>query len=545
MMGQPQQAQSQQQPQDQWTLGRVGSALARGAGLTARGLIQGAAALPAMAGDLAAFPINAVSRLSGGQDVFPPQQQAVSNALTGLGLPQPQNNTESLQQALAMGAGGAVGGMGLGSGLAGATNSTVAGVGNVLRSAPASQVIAGVAAGGSSEIARQQGAGPVVQMAAGLAGGLGAGAIAQKALPKSFNPDYSAQNLPVGATTKLPTVKEQTLREAQDAGYVVSPAATKGNMTGKVLSGLSGKAKTEQLARVKNQDVTDNLARRSIGLSEDAQLTPENIQNVRNGAFNAGYVPVRSLGAINVGPEYARDIRDITQRYSGQGRSFSTALRPDIITMLRSMHVNRFDAGDAIDQIRLLRDEASTAFSGANPDNTLGRAYTEAARALEDQIQRGITQNGGANSREMLMNYRNARRLIARTYNVQDALIEGSGNIDAVKIARSFQKGDPLTGELRTIGAFANNFRESASVPKGADLNPLTVLDFTTMGAGAGMAGMGGLAGAPLMLLPAARVGARYGVLSKAGQKAFTQPSAQSQSRLNPLLLPVYSGSKQ
>lgn len=173
--------------------------LGRKVGLTSGDLVQGVLSPFAMAGDLAAYPINAVSRLSGGKDVFPPQQQALDAVLSQVGLPTAETSGEQLQSAITRGVSGAVGGVGLGAQLAKSANAITSGIGNILRTAPASQLVAGGAAGGSAELARQQGVGEAGQMAAGLVGGLGAGVAAQKVLPKSWSATQP-KGMPKGAT---------------------------------------------------------------------------------------------------------------------------------------------------------------------------------------------------------------------------------------------------------------------------------------------------------------------------------------------------------
>ena len=185
--------------------------LGHATGYQAKAAIEGAMALPAMGGDLLAYPINAVSRLSGGQDVFPPQRQAVHNLLTNIGMPDPQNDTEKLFAAGAGGIGAAASGVGLGSQLVNAANPAVAGVGNILKSAPASQVAAGASGSVSSEIARQHDYGPLGQSVAGIAGGIGGGLAAQKTLPAAWNAPQNVP-LPSGApnTMQLPRNATQT-----------------------------------------------------------------------------------------------------------------------------------------------------------------------------------------------------------------------------------------------------------------------------------------------------------------------------------------------
>lgn len=315
--------------------------------------------------------------------------------------------------------------------------------------------------------------------------------------------------------------RDATLAASQAEGYIVPPAMTEGNTTGKLLSGLSGKAKTEQFFRVRNQQVTDRLARRALNLPDDVPITPDVTRAVREAAVQVGYDPVRAVGSIPIDNQYTNALNRITRDYAGSVGSFPNAARTDVAQLVDDYRVQNFTADDAITEIRAIRERASDAFRTGN--SNLGRAMRDLSAALEDQIERHL-QTSGRNGQEMLRNYRDARRMIARSFTVDDAIVEGSGSVDATAFARALKRGAPLDNELETIGRFANNYREVARVPGGGDRNPLSVLDYATgaFGAGASAATPYGMLA---LGLPAARVGARYAVASPLGQRLFTSPS--------------------
>jgi hypothetical protein len=111
--------------------------------------------------------------------------------------------------------------------------------------------------------------------------------------------------------------------------------------------------------------------------------------------------------------------------------------------------------------------------------------------------------------------------------------VEAGGHVNAKVLGAALQRGKPLSGELKTIGAFANNFKDVARVPESGWANPITALD--AFGA-AGMAGMG--AGPLSVALPAARMASRSAILSGPVQRAMGPsygPSAAT--KLSPALL--------
>jgi hypothetical protein len=309
------------------------------------------------------------------------------------------------------------------------------------------------------------------------------------------------------------SVRDATLGGAQAAGYVVPPSMAGGGIGSRMLEGLSGKYKTNQLAAIKNQDVTNALAREALGLPDSAPLTSEAMQALRTKAFNEGYAPVANAGPMETDRLYMNALDALGSKYQGAARSFPNAVPSDVTDKLASLKTGVMDPGDALKMSQILRDQASAAY--ASGDKAMGAASKKAATAIEDQVERGLDA-AGESGQGMLKAFRQARELMAKSHTVEDAIREGGGNVDAKVIARDFQAGSPLSGPLQTIGSFANNYGDVAGVPKSGWANPITVLDaFQT-------AGVGALHGGPLALaLPAARVAARYGILSTPYQQAF------------------------
>lgn len=83
-------------------------------------------------------------------------------------------------------------------------------------------------------------------------------------------------------------VADPILAAARKAGYVVHPAETgnAGAVTN-AMAGLGGKIKTQQLASVKNQEVTNRLAAEELGLKDGTPLDETAFQQVRKAAGKA------------------------------------------------------------------------------------------------------------------------------------------------------------------------------------------------------------------------------------------------------------------
>lgn len=304
-------------------------------------------------------------------------------------------------------------------------------------------------------------------------------------------------------------VKDATLQEVRGAGYVVPPSLSGGGTLSRLAEGASGKIKAQQLAATKNQNVTETLARKAMGMADDAPITVDAMKEIRAGAYSKGYEPLVNAGPMETGLQYQKALDGIVSNYQGAARSFGKAVNNEVTDMVDSLRVGVFDTGDALKMTRILRDDAGAAF--ASGDKAMGKAKRAAADAIEDQIERGL-EGAGKSGAAMLKEFRDARTLMAKSYDVEKSIREG-GAVDAKVFGRMLQKGRPLTGDLRTIGLMANNFPDVAGIPRAGWANPVTALD--AFGA-AGMAGMG--MGPLSVALPAARLGARHGLMSPAAQ---------------------------
>lgn len=278
-----------------------------------------------------------------------------------------------------------------------------------------------------------------------------------------------------------PTIdaKNAALKEAQDAGYVVPPQDANAGAGSQVLNAISGKIKTEQKSSVLNQGVTNSKAAKSVGLPENQPITLDSLNSVRDQAGKA-YEAVRGIGTVKTDGAFQTELGDIVKKFQSASKDFPELLNDDVSKVVASVNKKQFDADSAIDAIGILRKKADAAYRGGN--NEVGAASKKAADALESVIGRHL-QNSGA-PQDLINNFQNARTLIAKTYTVQKALNQSTGNVKAGVIANELKKGKPLTGDLQDIGKFAQSYPKSNQDIPG--VNPYSVLD--AAGAVGGMA---------------------------------------------------------
>ena len=299
-----------------------------------------------------------------------------------------------------------------------------------------------------------------------------------------------------------------------DAGYVIPPADMNPGMMTEALSGLSGKIKTAQVASARNQPVTDTLARKAIGLNQGDELTNDVLQGIRNQAAQA-YAPVKNAGTVTADKQFMTALDGIASTYQGAAKSFPGLKNDGVGDLIASLKQQQFDAGSAIDATKVLREMADKAYRTG--DKGMGKAAKQASNEIEGMLERHLTAQGNTDA---LTAFQKARKLIAKTYTVQKALNEQTGNVSAQSLAKDLAKGRPLSGDLLTVAQMGQAFPKATQALKEAP-KATSPLDFA-------VAGMTGAATAnPLALaMVGARPVARGLLLSGPMQRAALQPQA-------------------
>lgn len=469
------------------------------------------------------------------------RREAMTGALSSMGA-----DTESTEFGAGKLGGEIAGTLGVGPALAGAAPAAVA--------ARAPALVDAVRTAGMSAAGRTGAAGLAARtVGGGVAGGAAAGLV---------NPADADAGAAIGAAApgvlqvagRLGTAAGNVMRSpaqspevaaavqsARGAGYVIPPTQARPTLGNRVLEGLAGKITTAQNASARNQGVTNRLAAEALGLPPDTAITPQVLKTLRDDAGKA-YQSLKTLGDMTGDAQFNRQLAGLKGAFEGAAKDFPGLAKPELSAMLDSLKQPRFKASSAIDAVRILRDEADAAF--VKGDKGTAKALRSASRAMEDLIERnllrmnaersltGIMRNGGGvddivgagvnnPATQMLQQFREARRLIAKTYTVEKALNPASGSVDARKLAAELKKGKPLSGELKTAAEFGLQFPKAAQAVEGMGSLPQTSpLDWIP--AGAMSAGFGN----PLLMLGVgARPAARSAALSGPVQNRLLQPA--------------------
>jgi hypothetical protein len=289
------------------------------------------------------------------------------------------------------------------------------------------------------------------------------------------------------------SMRDATLSEARDAGYVVPPSAAGGNWFTRRLESIAGKAALGQESAVRNQRVTNDLARKELGLPDDQPISVSSLEAKRKNLAQ----PYREVSAIN--KQAAQDLESLKQA------------RADATNYWRHYDVS------------------------ADPKSLqAARKHDLKAEALELKLEQTARS---AMKPDLIKELRAARVAIAKTHDVERALNVADGNVSAAVLGKAIDKGKPLTGGLATAGKFQQAFpsyaRDGERVPT-PGVSKSEALMGTLLGVGG--YGMAGPAGVALAALPLASGPTRSMLLSRPFQGGPLYPAASLPALSDPYL---------
>lgn len=252
----------------------IADQLQRQLGLTARAGVEGLTALPSM---LAEIPRQALNLIPGVD--FPPQQQAVSQLLSDIGLPQPETGIERI-------AGGGAQALASGGGMLKAAQMAPAAVSQLLTAAPGAQALSAGAGGMAGPAAGEMGFGPTGQMVAGMGASMLAPSVAtglQRAVtPSRVSP---AQKLVEKALGRDIFPEDELLARAQalgKEGLIADIGGPNIRQLAQTITSVPGKAKAVAESTLRDRSLRSvrrliSDARKFAGADKDAFQTTKKI----------------------------------------------------------------------------------------------------------------------------------------------------------------------------------------------------------------------------------------------------------------------------
>jgi len=296
-----------------------------------------------------------------------------------------------------------------------------------------------------------------------------------------------------GTKSILTAEGNENLQAARDAGYVVQPSSVKPSFGTSKAEWMAGSGAIRNEAALKNQPVTNELAAQAVGLPKGTPVTPDSLKSVRSGAEQV-YQEVANLSPRSKSAlEAMKQARADASAYYKSYYSPMSPADPSVLQKAKALD-NKANLYE-----RVIEKEASRLSPGTN----------------------------------LMDRFRESRTLIAKTYDVERALLE-DGNVSAKILGEMLDKGKPLSGELKVIGKFAQTFPYAARdqrmipPPESSATNMMVAGAGLTTAAAAAASGNipGMLAGAAMAGGPFLRAPMRSGLLSNMYQNRLLREPA-------------------
>jgi hypothetical protein len=324
------------------------------------------------------------------------------------------------------------------------------------------------------------------------------------------------------------SVRDEILAEARKLGYKAPPATVnQTSTTARAVESIAGKEAMKQTSAVGNQKVTNRLVREEFGLPQGAPLRVSTLKAIREKEGKV-YQAVKDSGEIVTDDTYLNELVDLSRSADELANDFpdlNFAGSAEVQALQKGLTQEKFSANGALEAIKKLRNDASKnlAWNVEDPSKkALGLAQREAAGVIEDQVIRHLTAIGKA---DLAKQFDRARQTIAKTYSVQAALNEGSGNVVASKLVAQLRKGKPLSGNLEKIARFASSVDAGiVKEPTGSPGVSALIASLSTAGGAGGLALGNPVMAATAAAVPLTREAVRRALLTQTGQ-ALAAPS--------------------
>jgi hypothetical protein len=328
-----------------------------------------------------------------------------------------------------------------------------------------------------------------------------------------------ANKLTASAPAQTLNKTQQAAQRAAADGYVLPPTQANPSLLNRFAEGFAGKIRTQQTASTFNQETSNRLAKRAVGLADEAELSDGALEAVRKNAGKAYAAVSNSPAPLKATPRYKAQIEKLGDEWAKAADEFPDLVKNDAILGLRqSLLKEQMTPSGAIAVVRKLRFDAKANLRAAEPEKrALGFAQRRAADAVDELIETNLSRAG---QKKLAESYKTARVLIAKTYDVEAALNDTTGNVSARYLAGIMDRGAPLTGELKRIAQFSQAFPKAAqNVDTIGSQTSISPLDTAAAGIGAAASGRAEVLGAIV-----GRPAVRSAILSKPYQRAAVVP---------------------
>ena len=276
-----------------------------------------------------------------------------------------------------------------------------------------------------------------------------------------------------GLKAVLPaTSPKEAFIKANKLGYKIPPSLAKESKTQDFLSGAAGNVPLKQKASIHNQKITNDLAKQEIGYPKELNLSPEGLADIRRTA-GAVYEKAKNSGTFKADHEYAAELSAIANKNSALATEIPGMVKKDVVGLVEMFNKPQISSEAMVEAVKQLRADSSAGFRSQDPGVlAMAKANGKLANALEGLMERSIQKTNP----KLVPELRAARQKIAKTYTIEKSL-KGE-NVDAVALGRLLDRNKPLSGNLRDIAEFGQNFKGAAQVnpPQNTNFRPADLI---------------------------------------------------------------------
>ena len=330
-----------------------------------------------------------------------------------------------------------------------------------------------------------------------LAQNIGAGATtaalssaaAQQATTGTINPQQVMNEAVAGGILTAPTATVSALttprapaqltqpqlvaERAIAQGATLPPTQVNPSMLNRLLEGFSGKQQTGQVASIKNQELVNAQARKTLNLPEDTVITPQVLQDYRNVKGQA-YDALKANNTYYADKQFFTDINKRTAELQKLANTTDVTAELRVLNGLKQMN---FDGVGLVEQMKRLRyDGEGNLASMAPKDRSLGQAQKFAARQLEDLAERNLKN---FNQPDVMSNFKQARQDIAKSYTIEKSLNAVTGDVSGAKLGQRAAAGKIVPSELQALAdaaaAYPTAFQNTSRIGSVPGISPLDV----------------------------------------------------------------------
>ena len=298
--------------------------------------------------------------------------------------------------------------------------------------------------------------------------------------------EYKAPDPLEGMTPQL----RKTVQQASERGLPLPPSAI--NNAPKILQYLEKvgvPARLQQDIQKQWNSRINDLTAQEVGIDPRQGLSRETIEQARQPALDV-YSQIRKIPTpFSYTPEYVKQVNGIANEMESISKEYPNVISSKEVSQIKSDLIkpkkvidpllgtqfkNEMNPSHAMTLIQQLRSEATNTLKSTtyNPETErVAYAKLDAAKAIEGLVDANLKTGQNA---VLYKQFQAARTQLAKTYDVESALNDATGNVDPVKLSRIDQRtgGGKLTGELKAAAQAASAFprlaRPAPTVPSGS-----------------------------------------------------------------------------